>query len=85
MDRRKFLTTSICGAATIAATSGTSLLTSCAAEKKPQTELRISFQEGTAPGSNLGEKLDYMEKMGVVGFEPGGRNDTDGRNADRTA
>ncbi len=76
MNRRKFLTTSICGAASMAvATSGTSILTSCAADaKKPTTELRISFQEGTAPGSNLNEKLDYMEKMGVVGFEPGGRN-----------
>lgn len=35
-------------------------------------ELKISFQEGTAPGENLGQKLDYMEKLGVVGFEPGG-------------
>ena len=76
MDRRKFLTSSICGAASVAvATSGASLFTSCAAEaKKPAPELRISFQEGTAPGNNLNEKLDYMEKMGVVGFEPGGRN-----------
>ncbi len=76
MDRRKFLASSICGAASVAvATSGASLFTSCAAEtKKPAPELRISFQEGTAPGNNLGEKLDYMEKMGIVGFEPGGRN-----------
>ena len=51
------------------------MFTSCAAEaKKPAPELRISFQEGTAPGNNLNEKLDYMEKMGVVGFEPGGWN-----------
>ncbi|MDR1980041.1 MAG: TIM barrel protein [Tannerellaceae bacterium] len=35
--------------------------------------LNISFQEGTAPGENLNEKFDYMEKLGVVGFEPGGR------------
>jgi sugar phosphate isomerase/epimerase len=76
MDRRKFLTSSICGAASVAvASSGASLFTSCAAEaKKPTPELRISFQEGTAPGNNLNEKLDYMEKMGVVGFEPGGWN-----------
>ena len=76
MNRRKFLTSSICGAASVAvATSGASLFTSCSAEaKKPAPELRISFQEGTAPGNNLNEKLDYMEKMGVVGFEPGGRN-----------
>ena len=78
MDRRKFLTNSIWGAASLAATaSGTSLLSSCAsAEKKidvPSSELRLSFQEGTAPGENLNEKLDYMESLGIVGFEPSGR------------
>ena len=78
MDRRKFLANSIWGAASLAATaSGTSLLTSCAsAEKKidvPSSELRLSFQEGTAPGENLNEKLDYMENLGIVGFEPSGR------------
>lgn len=78
MNRRKFLTSSICGVASVAAaTSGASIITSCASaakEEKKATELRISFQEGTAPGSNLNEKLDYMESMGIVGFEPGGRN-----------
>lgn len=76
MNRRQFLTSSICGAATVAATaSGASILTSCAgAEEKNTTELRISFQEGTALGKNLGEKLDYMESMGIVGFEPWGGN-----------
>lgn len=37
-------------------------------------ELKISFQEGTAPGENLNQKFDFMENLGVVGFEPGGRN-----------
>lgn len=37
-------------------------------------DLKIAFQEGIAPGANLGEKLDYMEKMGIVGFEPNGKN-----------
>ena len=79
MNRRRFITNSILGAASIAATtSGASLLTSCAsAEKKivvPSPELRLSFQEGTAPGESLNEKLDYMESLGIVGFEPGGRN-----------
>ena len=80
MDRRKFLTNSILGAASIAATtSGASLLTSCApAEKKietaPAPELRLSFQEGIAPGESLTEKLDYMESLGIVGLEPGGGN-----------
>ena len=79
MNRRRFITNSILGAASIAATtSGASLLTSCAsADKKivvPSPELRLSFQEGTAPGESLNEKLDYMENLGIVGFEPGGRN-----------
>ena len=79
MNRRKFITNSILGAASIAATtSGASLLTSCTpAEKKIEVsspELRLSFQEGTAPGESLNEKLDYMESLGIVGFEPGGRN-----------
>ena len=78
MNRRQFLTNSICGAATVAAaTSGATILTSCAGaakEEKKATELRISFQEGIAPGANLGEKLDYMESMGIVGFEPWGGN-----------
>ena len=38
-----------------------------------QAELKISFQEGIAPGDNLNAKFDLMEKLGVVGFEPGGR------------
>ena len=36
-------------------------------------EVKISFQEGIPPGENLNEKLDFMESLGVVGFEPGGR------------
>ena len=85
MNRRRFITNSILGAASIAATtSGASLLTSCAsAEKKivvPSPELRLSFQEGTAPGESLNEKLDYMENLGIVGFEPNGRNLTERMN-----
>lgn len=34
--------------------------------------LKISFQEGIAPGESLNEKLDYMENLGVVGLEPWG-------------
>ena len=79
MDRRRFLTNSILGAASLSvATSGVSLLTSCTpTEKKIVTsspELRLSFQEGTAPGESLNERLDFMENLGIVGLEPGGRN-----------
>ena len=78
MDRRRFLTNSMLGAAAVA-TTGTSLFTSCSAPAKEQPKLqvpalRLSFQEGIAPGDSLNEKLDFMEKLGIVGFEPGGRN-----------
>lgn len=34
--------------------------------------LNLSSQEGIMPGKSLDEKLDFMEKNGVVGLEPGG-------------
>ena len=79
MDRRRFLSNSLIGAASVAAaTSGASFLTSCTpAEKEiavPTPELRLSFQEGVTPGETLTEKLDFMESLGIVGFEPGGGN-----------
>ena len=55
---------------------GPMTLASCAENKKevlPATPLNLSFQEGIPPGENLNEKLDFMESMGIVGFEPGGR------------
>ena len=63
-----------------AAVAATSMLPGCASGtakgcKKAcnDVELKISFQEGTAPGESLAEKFDFMENLGVVGFEPGGR------------
>lgn len=38
--------------------------------------LKLSFQEGIAPGKTLREKFDFMEQHGVVGFEPSGRGIT---------
>jgi sugar phosphate isomerase/epimerase len=79
-DRRDFLKTTLSGAA-VAAMSGASL-TACTgksvSQKEEETktgaaELKLSFQEGIAPGESLNEKLDFMEKLGVVGFEPGGK------------
>ncbi len=58
-------------------TSGSTLLSACSSvaqqEALSQPELRLSFQEGTAPGESLVEKFDFMEKLGIVGFEPNGR------------
>ncbi|HOI50421.1 MAG TPA: sugar phosphate isomerase/epimerase, partial [Prolixibacteraceae bacterium] len=34
-----------------------------------QVELKISCQEGVAPGKTLTEKLDFMEQLGIVGLE----------------
>lgn len=35
-------------------------------------KLRISCQEGVAPGKTLTEKLDFIEGLGIVGIEPWG-------------
>ena len=72
MDRKDFFKTSFLGAATIAAASVG--LTSCSpSSKKNDTGLKLSFQEGIAPGESLSEKLDFMENLGIVGFEPSGK------------
>lgn len=74
MDRRDFLKSNILGAAGIAlAATPLAALTSCA-EQKDDIELKLSFQEKTAPGEDLNERLDYMESMGIVGLEPRGRD-----------
>ena len=78
-NRRNFLKTMAVG--TAAVTAGAGLLQSCAcpatenkavSNEASKAELKLSFQEGIAPGESLNEKLDYMEKLGVVGFEPWG-------------
>ncbi len=74
MNRKEFLKTSLLGAAALAAGPA---LTGClgGGEKKKNSaapELKISFQEGTAPGETLADRFDWMEANGVVGFEPNG-------------
>ena len=76
MDRRSFLGSAaagIAGAAVLSTPAG--ILTSCATgtRRNNSPELKLSFQEGTGPGESLNEKFDYMEKLGIVGFEPHGR------------
>lgn len=81
IDRRRFLKTSIAGVAAIGvggamnAYAG-SLSVNQAPTYPIKSELKLSFQEGTAPGANLNEKFDFMEEYGVVGFEPHGGNIT---------
>ena len=76
MDRRSFLTTAAAGTAALAAASVLPGCATASGDKKKagsDLELKLSFQEGIAPGESLAEKLDFMENLGVVGFEPGGR------------
>jgi len=72
-NRRNFIKTSalVAGVMGVETVSGACQTTASAAKKVP---LNLSFQEGIAPGSNLNEKFDYMEKLGIVGFEPSGRS-----------
>lgn len=79
MNRRNFLKTSLSGTVLAGGAIGMgspALLSSCQGEgkqKKSNVELKLSFQEGTAPGETLKDRLDFMEKLGIVGLEPGGR------------
>ena len=83
INRRGFIKASMVGAAAVAvgenALAGEKLFDVEANESllhtqshNNQLDLKISFQEGTAPGDSLKEKFNYMEEHGVVGFEPGG-------------
>ncbi|MFY9152866.1 MAG: sugar phosphate isomerase/epimerase family protein [Prolixibacteraceae bacterium] len=72
LNRRSFFGTAISGAA-LAASGG--LFSSFVSEadapasKRNSVKLKISCQEGVAPGKELNEKLDFMESLGIVGVE----------------
>ena len=71
INRRDFIRASLGSAAlaSLAACSNDSAGGCCASK---DAKLNISLQEGIPPGENLNEKLDFMEKLGVVGLEVGG-------------
>lgn len=84
VNRRRFLKTSLVGAAL--ATAGQSALANkldlrlsegkileLEQSNSAEVDLKISFQENTAPGKTLRDKFDFMEEHGVVDFEPGGK------------
>ena len=84
-NRRNFLKAGLSGAAmaiggtAFAACAGKSASTEASPAAKlagipyqSAAQLNLSLQEGVAPGNSLNEKLDFMEKNGVVGLEPGG-------------
>jgi sugar phosphate isomerase/epimerase len=70
LNRRKFLTLStITGLAGAVAPAARALTVPDPPQK---ARLRLSCQEGVAPGNSLTEKLDFLEELGFEGFEPGG-------------
>ena len=75
MDRRNFFKTALMGAGALAAASApASLFAACAPRaKRAGVPLHLSFQHGIAPGESLAEKFDFMEKLGIEGYEPGGQ------------
>ena len=75
MDRKEFFKTSLFGAAALAA-AGSGLTAWAPSDKKKRSlvKLNLSFQEKIAPGETLAERLDFMENLGIVGFEPSGKN-----------
>jgi sugar phosphate isomerase/epimerase len=72
LNRRSFLGTAVSGAA-LAASGGlfSSFKSESSTEKRKSDSpiLKISCQEGVAPGKELNEKLDFMESLGIVGLE----------------
>lgn len=77
MDRREFIRKSALGVAA-AGILPAALLEGCAPAgtgtgNKTGKKMKISFQEGIAPGDTLADKFDFMEAHGVQGFEPNGR------------
>ncbi|MFH1940822.1 MAG: sugar phosphate isomerase/epimerase family protein [bacterium] len=72
IGRRKFLKmTAAAGAAYVVRCSTPSVKLPKSPKK---AALKLSCQEGIAPGEMLNEKLDFLEKHGYVGLEVGGRN-----------
>lgn len=87
IDRRHFFKSALSGAALVTGSSLLASCNNQQAQQQvaaPQDNqpkgiayssaaaLNLSLQEGVAPGESLNEKLDFMEKLGIVGLEPGG-------------
>ena len=74
-NRRNFIKSGVLAASALGIGSMTDVLASGVdITNRQSVPLRLSFQESTAPGENLNEKFDYMEKLGIEGFEPHGNN-----------
>ncbi len=70
INRRQFLTVSaVTGVASAIAPAANAFTLPDPPQK---ARLRLSCQEGVAPGKTLAEKLDFLEANGFEGLEPGG-------------
>ena len=81
MNRRDFLKSSMVGATGVAiASSPLAALSSCAPKQQEcgkgcchgTGQLNISFQDDIPGRKDINDILDYMENLGVTGFEPWG-------------
>lgn len=70
-NRRELMKLAAAGGAAVMVTS-TARAVTLPDPAKP-ARLRLSCQEGVAPGKSLTEKLDFLEANGFEGIEPGGR------------
>ncbi len=70
MKRRSFLMYSIMSAPVLAAEMTTLPLINYKQEERLKSGIKLSFQDGIAPGRNLEERFDFMEEYGITGFEP---------------
>lgn len=71
LNRREFCTLSaVAGVSTVLPLGVAAQVTLPA--PPAEARLRLSCQEGVAPGKSLTEKLDFLEAQGFEGIEPGG-------------
>ena len=72
MKRRAFMkAVAVAGTGAVAADSAGALTIP---DPPLPAQLRLSCQEGRLPHKSLDEKLDFLEKHGFTGMEPGGRD-----------
>jgi sugar phosphate isomerase/epimerase len=73
MKRRGFLGLSAIGSVALMSGACTNAANKAnEAKKESEAVLKLSCQEGVAPGESLSEKLDFMEEHGFSGIEPWG-------------
>ena len=72
LNRREFLTASAITGIVSAVAPAAKAFT--LPDPAAPARLRLSCQEGVAPGKSVAEKLDFIEALGFEGFEPSGRD-----------